>query len=202
MFQPLGFGFFASPFLLSIYLQRALSYTPMRAGLAFVPAAAALFAGAQLAGRLTARHGVRLVTAAGALIAATGFAWLSRLGDHTHYWPGIAVPQILFGLGIGTAFTPITVAATAVSAHLAGIASGVLNTIRQVAAAVGLAVLASLVAAHSGGHAYGLAFAAASLTAVLAAAGAALLLPGRPAPPLQQKDAEHGPSGSSDPPRR
>jgi MFS family permease len=172
----LGLGFFASPVLLSVYLQEELGYTPMRAGLAFLPAAAALFTGAQLAGRLTPRLGVRLVAALGALTAAAGFAWLARLGDHTQYWPTIALPQILFGLGIGTAFTPITVAATAVPAHLAGVAAGVLNTIRQVAAAIGLAVLSTLVTAHG----YGLAFGAAALIAALAAAGAALLLPRHP----------------------
>lgn len=178
----LGLGFFASPVLLSVYLQERLGYTPMRAGLAFLPAAAALFTGAQLAGRLTPRHGVRLVAALGALLAAAGFAWLTRLGDHTPYWPTIMLPQVLFGLGIGTAFTPITVAATAVPAHLAGVAAGVLNTIRQVAAAIGLAVLSTLVAARSGGG-YGVAFGAAALVAALAAAGAALLLPRDPAEP-------------------
>lgn len=182
----LGLGFFASPVLLSVYLQERLGYTPMRAGLAFLPAAAALFTGAQLAGRLTPRHGVRLVAALGAVLcdvlADAVFAWLTRLGDHTPYWPTIVLPQILFGLGIGTAFTPITVAATAVPAHLAGVAAGVLNTVRQVAAAIGLAVLSALVAARSGGG-YGIAFGAAALVAALAAAGAAILLPRDPAEP-------------------
>jgi EmrB/QacA subfamily drug resistance transporter len=182
----LGLGFFASPVLLSIYLQQALGYTPMRAGAAFLPAAGALFTGAQLAGRLTHRHGVRLVATTGSLLAAAGFAWLTRLGDHTQYWPTIALPQTLFGLGIGVAFTPITVAATAVPAHLAGVAAGVLNTVRQVAAAIGLAVLSALITAHSSdgdGDGFGLAFGVAALTAAIAAAGAALLLPRRPDTP-------------------
>jgi len=180
----LGLGFFASPVLLSLYLQQALGYTPLRAGLAFLPVAGALFVGAQLAGRLTHRLGVRLVAAIGALITGAGFTLLTQLQDHTPYWPTIALPQVLFGLGIGVAFTPITVAATAVPAHLDGIAAGVLNTIRQVSAAVGLAVMSTLVTTHPGGNGtggYGLAFGVAALIAVIAAVGAALLLPRRPA---------------------
>ena len=182
----LGLGFFASPVLLSAYLQDALGYSPLRAGLAFLPAAAALFVGAQTAGRLTHRLGIRPVATAGALAAAAGFGWLTQLAEHTAYWPGIVVPQVLFGLGIGVAFTPVTVAATAVPRALAGVAAGVLNTIRQVAAAVGLAILSALaVSRHASNLAtgYDRAFQAAAATALLAAAGAALLLPRRGAPP-------------------
>lgn len=172
----LGLGFFASPVLLSIYLQDAHGYSPLRAGLAFLPAAGALFLGAQTAGRFTHRHGIRVVATAGALNAVAGFAWLTRLGIHTGYWPGILVPQVLFGLGIGIAFTPITVAATSVRPEDAGVAAGVLNTVRQVAAALGLAILTTLTSSNG----YDLAFLAAACAALVAAAGAATLLPHNP----------------------
>jgi len=191
----LGLGFFASPVLLSLYLQDALGYSPLRAGLAFLPAAAALFTGAQAAGRLTHRYGVRVVATAGALAAVAGFGWLTRLGAHTAYWPGLLVPQALFGLGIGVAFTPITVAATAVPPALGGVAAGVINTVRQVSAALGLAVLSTLATGHHAGaasgsyHGYDHAFWVAATTALLAAAGAALLLPHHPAPPTGTPEA-------------
>lgn len=181
----LGLGFFASPVLLSLYLQDAQGYTPLRAGLAFLPAAAALFSGAQLAGRLTHRCGIRAVAAGGALAAVAGFAWLTHLGAHTPYWPGIAGPQVLFGLGIGVAFTPITVAATAVPPALTGVAAGVLNTVRQVAGAIGLAVLSALAASPHGDPTagYDRAFLVATVTAAFAAVGIVLLLPRQPAGP-------------------
>ncbi|WP_083418839.1 DHA2 family efflux MFS transporter permease subunit [Pseudofrankia sp. BMG5.36] len=181
----LGLGFFASPVLLSLYLQDALGYSPLRAGLAFLPAAAALFVGAQTAGQLTHRFGVRTVATGGALGAVAGFGWLTQLSDHTSYWPGLVLPQLLFGLGIGTAFTPITLAATAVPPALAGVAAGVLNTVRQVAAALGLAILSTLATSQPGDPAtgYDQAFLIATCTALVAAAVAALLLPQRPAAP-------------------
>jgi EmrB/QacA subfamily drug resistance transporter len=192
----LGLGFFASFVLLSVYLQDALGYSPLRAGLAFLPAAAALLIGAQTAGRLTHRFGVRAIASTGALGAVAGFAWLSRLSAHNGYWPGIALPTVLFGLGIGLAFTPITVAATAVEPHLAGIAAGVLNTTRQVSGAIGLALLTTLAdsqlapgsspAANPGSLApgYDLAFLVASAVALIAGIGAVTLLPGRPPGPV------------------
>lgn len=181
----LGLGFFASPVLLSLYLQDALGYTPLQAGLAFLPAAAALFTGAQAAGRLTHRFGVRRVATAGALVAVAGFGWLTRLGEHTAYLSGLVGPQLLFGLGIGVAFTPITVAATAVAPPLVGVAAGVLNTVRQVAAAVGLAVLSTLALGRPADMAdgYDRAFLVAACAALAAAAGSVLLLPRHPAAP-------------------
>lgn len=188
----LGLGFFASFVLLSIYLQDGLGYSPLDAGLAFVPAAAALFAGAQVAGRLTHRLGIRAVATTGALGAVAGFAWLSQLAARSHYWPGVALPTVLYGLGIGLAFTPITVAATAVQPALAGVAAGVINTTRQVSGAVGLAVLTTLAdsrlapgsspGADPSGLAsgYDLAFSIAAATALAAAIGAATLLPRHP----------------------
>jgi EmrB/QacA subfamily drug resistance transporter len=175
----LGLGFFASPVLVSLYVQDALGYNPLQAGLAFLPAAIALFAGAQAAGRLTQRFGVRLVATTGALTAMAGFAWLARVGEHTAYLPGLAGPLLLFGLGIGVAFTPITVAATAVPLPLAGVAAGVLNTVRQVSAAIGLAILATLADGHSASG-YDHAFLVAAGAALAGAVGAATLLPRHP----------------------
>lgn len=68
----LGLGFFASFVLLSVYLQDALGYSPLKAGLAFLPAAAALFTGAQVAGHLTHRYGIRAIAAVGGLGAIAG----------------------------------------------------------------------------------------------------------------------------------
>jgi EmrB/QacA subfamily drug resistance transporter len=186
----LGFGFFASPVLLSIYLQEALGYSPLRAGLAFLPAAAALFTGAQAAGRLTHRYGVRTTAASGALAAVGGFGWLTQLGAHTGYWPTIALGQVLFGLGIGTAFTPITVAATAVPRPLAGVAAGVLNTVRQVAAALGLAVLSALALSPGPVRPAGFstAFLAATCACALAAVGCATALPPAGLPLASEED--------------
>ncbi|MGA4538485.1 MFS transporter [Uniformispora flossi] len=153
----MGLGFFASPVLLSLYVQGARDWSPLRAGLAFLPVSAALMAGGIATGRLLPRFGPRLVAGVGTAIGAVGFAWLAlalAFARDSGYLPTIGLPGVVFGLGIGASFTPITVSATSgVAPHLAGMASGMLNTTRQLSGAVGLAVLTTITASASSSYA-------------------------------------------------
>ncbi|WP_236075878.1 DHA2 family efflux MFS transporter permease subunit [Streptomyces coffeae] len=204
----LGLGFFASPVLLSLYLQDVHGYAPLRAGLGYLPVGLAMFVGAQVAGPLTVRLGARRAAVLCCLVGALGcFAMTALIGADSSYAVSVVVPGAVFGFGTAAAFTPITVAATGgVPPEQGGLAAGLLNTVRQTSGAIGLAVLTTLSAAaarswaedhpHSGGsqaphalaHGYTVAFAVSSAWIAAAALVAALTMPrppsgSTPAPP-------------------
>jgi MFS family permease len=83
----------------------------------------------------------------GPALSAIGLVWMSSLSFGDSYWAHMFVPFVLFGLGIGVSSVPMTLTATAgVPPREAGLASGLINTTRQMGGAVGLAVLATLAA--------------------------------------------------------
>ncbi|SEG77829.1 drug resistance transporter, EmrB/QacA subfamily [Saccharopolyspora kobensis] len=190
----LGLGFFASPILLSLYLQDVHGYSPLHAGLGYLPIGAAQFAGAQLAGALSVRLGVRRAAVLSCLVGAAGLAGVALLiGVHASYVTSVMLPGLVFGFGTTAAFTPITMGATSgVPEHQNGLAAGLLNTVRQTSGAIGLAVLsvlsaavaASWRAAHSGddlnalAHGYTAAFAASAVCLAVAGIIAAVAMPG------------------------
>lgn len=186
----LGIGFFSYPYFLSLYLENVLRYSPMRTGLASLPLSLGVLIGAPLGGRLIPRYGVRVLAFAGTLITAAGFAGLGLLDGHGSYLGTICLPGVPVGIGIGMAITPITVAATSgVEPALAGLASGLFNTVRQVSGAIGLALLAEIATSHTAalhGHpnALALGYGRAFLVAACFALASALLVPllGRTAP--------------------
>jgi len=140
-------GMFAMFFFLTQFLQGVLHYSPIQAGLAFLPVTLVMFATVRVVPRV-ARHDVdpRLL-ATGVLLALGGMAWLSRLGAATPYFPGIAVPMTLLGLGIGTAMTPLTNAGiSGVAPEDAGAASGLVNVAQQVGGSLGVSILVTVFA--------------------------------------------------------
>jgi EmrB/QacA subfamily drug resistance transporter len=140
-----GAAFFAMWYFLSLYLQNVLGYSPLGAGMAFLPMAVTIIIGAQVSARLMPRIGARPLLLAGTILAAAGFGWLSRIVPAASYWEHVFGPGCLIALALGLLFTPLAAAATAgVSFSEAGLASGVLNTSRQVGGSLGLAVLATI----------------------------------------------------------
>ncbi|HET6963922.1 MAG TPA: MFS transporter [Acidimicrobiales bacterium] len=140
-----GGAFFSFWYFLSLYLQTVLGYDALRAGLAFIPMSLAIIIGAQTSSRLIDRIGVRPMLQAGTLVAAVGFAWLTAIHAHSGYWGSVFGPASLVSLALGLLFTPLASAATAgVHYSEAGLASGVLNTARQMGGSLGLAVLATI----------------------------------------------------------
>jgi EmrB/QacA subfamily drug resistance transporter len=187
----IGASIFSLFFFLSLYLQQVNGYTPLRAGLAFLPVGLAILSAALLAARLVARIGARRQLTAALLVAATGLAWMTQLAPGDGYWPGVFLPGLLVGTGFGLSFVPMTMGATAgMPPHQAGLASGLVNASRQVGGAIGLAVTATVAAAVHAQSAAPHAVASALTTgydrafgigaaALLAGALVALLLPGR-----------------------
>jgi EmrB/QacA subfamily drug resistance transporter len=141
----LSAALFAMWFFLSLYLQNVLGYSPLRAGFAFVPQTLTIMIGAQISTRLVQRLGARPLLIAGPLVSALGLIWLAQIGATTPYFPGIAIPSVLITLGLGLSFPPLTLAATAgVRREESGLASGLINTMRQMGGALGLAILATI----------------------------------------------------------
>jgi EmrB/QacA subfamily drug resistance transporter len=143
----IGAALFGMYFFVSLYLQEVVGFSPLRTGLAILPAGTLTLVGALAAPRLVAVIGAKRQLILGPTIAAAGLLWMSVLSYGAGYWVHMFGPLALFGLGIGFSFVPMTLAATAgIPPKEAGLASGLINTTRQMGGAVGLAVLATLAA--------------------------------------------------------
>jgi EmrB/QacA subfamily drug resistance transporter len=146
----LGGTSFAMWFFFSLYLQQVLGYSPIRAGLTFLPMTAALIVCSRVASRGAARFGVRRMQVGGMIGVAAGLALFTRLSVHGGYLNEMLAPSMITSLSIPFAFIPSTLAATSgVPTEEAGLASAVLNTSRLVGGALGLAILATLATARS-----------------------------------------------------
>jgi DHA2 family methylenomycin A resistance protein-like MFS transporter len=169
-------------FVLSLYLQRVLGYTPVMAGLAFLPLTATFFAVNLISGWWVGRAGSRAPMIVGALIDAAGFGLLAFIAHAgTPYWQlGVAFVLIPAGMGLGVPAMTTAVLAS-VARERSGVASAVLNAARQAAGAIGVAVFGALAGdapAHVvGGLRLGALLAVALLIAVSLAAAATI---GRP----------------------
>ncbi len=140
-----GGAFFAMWFFLTYYFQNILGYGAVRAGFAFLPMAIAIIIGAQLSSRLLVKVGVRPLLLVGSAFATLGFFWLTLITPTSTYWVNIFSPAFLCSFAMGLLFAPLATAATAnVQRADAGLASGVLNTARQVGGSLSLAVLGTV----------------------------------------------------------
>jgi predicted MFS family arabinose efflux permease len=179
----IGAALFGLFFFVSLYLQQVQSYSPLKTGVAFLPVALSTMIGAIVGTRIVPVLGARRQLVIGPLMAAGGLAWLTQLSPGDGYFGSVFGPLVLAGIGLGMSFVPMTIAATSdVPMHQAGLASGLLNTARQVGGAVGLAAMATVAAgAASPTTGYDRAFWI-SAAALAVGAALALLLPGRPTP--------------------
>ncbi|HEX4186992.1 MAG TPA: MFS transporter [Solirubrobacteraceae bacterium] len=129
----------------SLYLQLVLHMRPLDAGLAFLPMSLTIFACAMYAGQLAVRFGPGPVLGCGLSLMAAGLALFGRVSVGGSYVSDFLLPGLLVSTGIGLSIVPSTIAATASAAPgEAGLASGLVNTSRQMGGALGLAVLTSL----------------------------------------------------------
>ena len=150
-------GMFAMFFFASLYVQDVLGYSPLRAGLAFLPVTAGIVTGAGLSQRLIRTSGVRAVAMGGMTLAAVGLFTLSRVPVDGAYLANLLPGLVTMAVGMGLTFVPLTlIATTNVDAADAGLASGLLNTAQQVGGALGLALLATLAAGRTSGALSGL----------------------------------------------
>lgn len=145
-----GAGFFAMWFFLTLYLQVVHGYSPLKAGLLFIPMGLVIIVGAQASIRLVGRFGPSRVLMAGLAVAAGGFFWMAQLDSSSSYVAGVLPGTVLTSLSLGLSFTPLAqIATSGVAPQMAGLASGLLNTSRQVGGSIGLAALATVAAART-----------------------------------------------------
>jgi EmrB/QacA subfamily drug resistance transporter len=138
-------GMFGVFFFLTQFLQKVMGFSPLRAGVAFLPLTAALFAMSRTAPRLMPRLGAKPLMIAGMLPAIVSLAWLSRVSPATDYWSGVFGPMMLLGIGMGLVFVPLTTASLAgVAPADSGAASSMVNVMQQVGGSLGLAVLVAV----------------------------------------------------------
>jgi predicted MFS family arabinose efflux permease len=159
-----GVTAFAQFFLLTLYMQQVLHYSPMQSGAAFAVTTLSIVVFANVGQKLVTRLGVRPVLATGLLLVAASLALLTQLPVHGHYFANLFPAYLLSGIGMGFTFVPMTIAGlTGVTLADAGVASGLINNTRQVGGAIGLAAVSTIVAG-SAGHGATAAVAAGDLT--------------------------------------
>jgi EmrB/QacA subfamily drug resistance transporter len=138
-----SFGLFL---VLTYHLQVVKHYTPLQAGLAFLPLTVAVSGSSYgIASRLLAKVSPVVLIVPGLLVAACGLTLMSRLDPSSGYVSLILPAQVLLGLGMGCVFTPaISLATSDIDPRLAGVAAAVANTAMQVGSSIGVAVLNTL----------------------------------------------------------
>ncbi|MGW0710414.1 MFS transporter [Streptomyces sp. NPDC002643] len=136
------FGMF---FFIVLFVQNVLRYSPIEAGLAFLPITAAIITGAGLSQRFLPVLGPKPFMVAGSTIVVLGLGWQTLLSPDSSYPGGVLGPMLLFGFGMGLNFVTLTLTAVSgVAPHEAGAASGLLNTTQQIGGALGLSILTTV----------------------------------------------------------
>ncbi|MFE4383098.1 MFS transporter [Streptomyces cyaneofuscatus] len=145
MMLSLAAAMFGMFFFLTLFVQNVLGFSPLRAGLAFLPVSVIIAVGAGIASQLLPRWGPKPFMVTGALLAAIGLGWLTLTDVHSTYLGSILGPMLVFGLGMGMQFVSLTLmAVSGVAPKEAGAASGVLNATQQVGGSLGLSILVTM----------------------------------------------------------
>jgi EmrB/QacA subfamily drug resistance transporter len=138
------FGIF---FFMTQFIQDVLGFSPIQAGLGFLPMSLSIIVAAQLAARLQTRFGAKPFMILGTVLINIGAYWITQLDVHSSYAAGVLGPTMIFGFGMGCIFVPVMLTAVSgVAPHETGSATGLLNTTQQVGGSLGLAILVTVFA--------------------------------------------------------
>ena len=136
------FGMF---FFIVLFVQNVLDYTPIQAGLAFLPVTVAIGVGAGLSQRFLPVLGPKPFMVTGSTLVVLGLGWQTFISPDSSYVGGVLGPMLLFGFGMGLNFVTLTLTAVSgVALHEAGAASGLLNATQQVGGSLGLSILTTV----------------------------------------------------------
>jgi EmrB/QacA subfamily drug resistance transporter len=143
---------FSQFFLLTLYLQEVLHYSAVETGVAFLGITAVIATSSNIAQALTTRYGAQRMLVAGMLLSAAAAVMYARAPVDGHYFWNVFPGFVVGGVGLAFSFVPVTIAGLAgVAPADAGVASGLINTTRQVGGSVGLAVVTTVAAAATAG---------------------------------------------------
>jgi EmrB/QacA subfamily drug resistance transporter len=146
----LGASIFADFYLLTLYVQNVLGYSPLKTGITFLATAGTVVLVAGLAQWLSTRFGPKPVMVTGMAFNTIALVWYAQIPVHGSYADNLLGGYVLFGFGLSFAFIPVSIAALAgVGPREAGLASGLLNTAQQVGGAVGVAIATSVWVSHA-----------------------------------------------------
>jgi EmrB/QacA subfamily drug resistance transporter len=138
-------GFYSMFFFVTLYMQNVLHFSPIRAGVSYIPVTLGVAASAGISSKLFERVGTRPIIVGGALVAASGVYWLSNIPVDGTYLSNLLPGLMVMSFGLGAVFTGVTTAANAgVPPDKAGLAAGLVNTSQWFGAALGLAIFSSI----------------------------------------------------------
>jgi EmrB/QacA subfamily drug resistance transporter len=141
----LGASLFSMFYFISLYMQQVLHYSPIHAGLSYLPLAVTIIVAAGIGGQLVTRFGFKPILAAGMLSVAGGLLYFSRITTGGSFLAEILGPSLLAAIGLGFGFVTSTIAAVSgVDDREQGVASGLINTSQQIGGALGLAILSTI----------------------------------------------------------
>jgi EmrB/QacA subfamily drug resistance transporter len=144
----LAAGMFGSFFFITQYLQDIFGFSPLQAGVAFLPTMLAQFSFVRLAPRLIQRYGLRPLMLTGSVCIAVSIAWFATISPGTSYFPWVFLPLLFMGAGGGLAFMPLNLAVlSTVGPERSGAASGLAQTMLWGGGALGSAVMVSIAGA-------------------------------------------------------
>ena len=143
-------GFYSMFFFVTLYMQNVLGYSPLRAGLAYLPVTAGIAVASGVSSKLFLKTGTRPIIVSGALISSVAVYLLSRIPEHGHYAADLLPGLLLMSIGLGAVFVGVTTAANAgVPSDKAGLAAGLVNTSQWLGAALGLAIFTAISTART-----------------------------------------------------
>jgi EmrB/QacA subfamily drug resistance transporter len=148
----LGTAIFGMFYLLSLYMQQVLGYSPLKTGVGYLAVALTVIAAAALSQALVTRVGVKLILATGLALLGLGLAYFTQVTPDGSYFRELFPGLLLIGIGLGFSFVPISIAALGGITHSeAGLASGLINTSQQIGGALGLALLVTVATSRTDG---------------------------------------------------
>jgi MFS family permease len=140
-----GTSLFSMFYFISLYMQQVLGYSPIKAGLSYLPLAITIILAAGIASGLVTKVGFKPILAIGMACIALGLIWFTQIDVEGTFLKDILGPSLLAAVGLGFAFVPVTIAAVSgIPDREQGLASGLINTSQQVGGALGLAILAAI----------------------------------------------------------
>ena len=141
----IGASLFSMFFFVTLYMQQVLGYSPLKAGLSYLPLSATIIISAGVASQLVTRLGAKPVLVGGMVLVAIGLFMFSGVSPDGSYLSDVLPASLVAAAGLGFSFVPVTIASqSGVDKEDAGLASGLINTSQQIGGALGLAVLSTI----------------------------------------------------------